>query len=94
MILKEEQPTTVAGPARAASTLKAQWSVTAGVIPGQQDPDFSRAWDYTSLDFAADKNVAAEQSRFFRKMDEAHAYAKRLTNPCRSNWVDVKFRWF
>ena len=72
--------------------------MTAGVIPGELMPEFTKSWNYTSLDFEDDvKALAADPerqtSKFIEHMDAAHAYARSITDPRAVNWVKVEFIW-
>jgi len=74
--------------------LKAQCTVTAGVIPGEMMSDHTRVWSYTGLDYVADQAIPADQpTRFSKMLDEAHAYAKGLSNPAYLNWVKTIWMW-
>lgn len=42
---------------------KAMWQVTAGVLPGTTEDEYTRAWGYTSRDYEADKLITAENAR-------------------------------
>ena len=48
--------------------LKAQWRVTAGVIPGTPEEEHTLVHDYTSEDLAKDEQTAARN----KKIMEAH----------------------
>lgn len=74
--------------------LKAFIEVTAGVIPGAAMSHYGKRWDYTSADYEADSKTPADQPTIFSKyLDEAHAYAKGLSNPGYLNWVRVDWMW-
>ncbi len=77
---------------------KAFFTVTAGVIPGTVDPQYTKSWNYTDLDFEDDvKALKADPerqtSKFIERMDAAHAYARSITDPRSVNWVSVEFIW-
>jgi hypothetical protein len=74
--------------------LKARIEVHAGVIFEESLAEHHRTWSYTSADYEADKAVPADQPTAFSKMlDEAHEYAKGLSNPAYVNWVRVYWLW-
>jgi hypothetical protein len=73
---------------------KAIIEVTAGVIPGQTMPEHTKRWGYTSEDYEKDRNTAPDRATVFsRYLDEAHDYAKGLSNPAYLNWVRVDWLW-
>lgn len=68
--------------------------VDAGVIPGAPLEEYAKRWDYTSSDYEKDRQTPADQPTIFSKMlDEAHHYAKGLSNPAYVNWVHVQWLW-
>lgn len=76
------------------AALKAMWVVTAGVMPSYEEKEHSRSFLYTSDDYEADiKLPQTETTKFRTMMDEAHDYARGITNPTYLNWVKVEFRW-
>ena len=78
-------------PMRAA---KAFIEVRAGILPGQAMPEYSKQWGYTSEEYEADAKTPEDQPTIFSKMlDEAHDYAKGLSNPAYINWVRVDWLW-
>ena len=70
--------------------LKAQWAVYAGLIPGQDMTECTRAWSYTSVDFAADGGKRGE--RFEAMSSAAHAYADGM-EVGGLNHVRVEYLW-
>jgi hypothetical protein len=75
-------------------SMKAFLSVTGGVIPGHAVPEHNRQWSYSSIDYETDRLTPADQpTRFSRMLDEAHNYAKGLSNPAYLNWVKVEWLW-
>jgi hypothetical protein len=73
--------------------LTACWEVTAGLIPGTPDAEFTRRWPLTSpswTELSDDDRRAA----YLKASDEAHEYAKSLEDPARINWVRVDWIWF
>lgn len=89
--------------------LKAQFTVTAGIIPGDAMPEYTRVWHYTSADLEHDSNVPpmpeghkidmngpADQphnTRFTGMLIEANLYATGLVNPRMVNWVRLDWMW-
>ena len=70
--------------------LKAQWVVRAGLIPGDEMSEYTKAWSYTSVDFKEDGNARGER---FSKMDmEAERYGAALRFGG-LNWVNVEYMW-
>jgi hypothetical protein len=70
--------------------LKANWAVTAGLIPGTEMPEYSKGWFYTSGDWDKDE---WKRGAIWRGMaDAAHGYAKELEDGG-LNWVKVEFIW-
>ena len=41
-------------------SLKGRWIVTAGIIPGDALPNYTRTWAYTSTEYAADTGLGAD----------------------------------
>lgn len=75
-------------------TAKAFFTVTAGIIPGQVMPEYSRQWGYTSDDY--EKDLATPEDRptiFARRLAEAYAYAIEISSPRSLNWVRVEWMW-
>lgn len=71
------------------SALKGQWTVTAGIVPGALEKNYTRHWVYTSDDLASDKNG----EKWNRLKNEAYDYAKEITDPAKVNWVAVDWVW-
>jgi hypothetical protein len=68
--------------------------VHAGVIPGQSMKEYAKCWDYTSDDYVRDKATPQDQPTIFSSLlDEAHGYAKGISNPAYVNWVRVDWIW-
>ena len=73
---------------------KAFITVTAGVVPWDIMPEHTKSWSYLSDDYEKDKATPQDQPTIFSKMlDEAHEYAKGLSNPAYVNWVRVDWLW-
>jgi hypothetical protein len=73
---------------------KALISVYAGVIPEVGMGEHTRHWSYNDDDYEKDKATPPDQPTIFSKMlDEAHEYAKGLSNPAYVNWVRVNWLW-
>jgi len=73
------------------SRLKGQWTVTAGVLPGAVEKDYTRQWVYTSDDLAKDQHE--DYKKWNEMKEEAYEYAKQITNPQHVNWVAVDWVW-
>lgn len=73
---------------------KALITVVAGVLPGYEMPQYGKRWSYNSDDYERDSATPQDQPTTFSKMlDEAHEYAKGLSNPGYVNWVRVDWVW-
>ena len=76
--------------------LKAQWTVTAGLIPGRLMPEYTRAFQYTSADVEHDRNnggVNADDSHFRTTAREVNEYVMHLQSGG-MNFVDLNYVWF
>ena len=76
--------------------LKAQWVVTAGVVPGESMKEYQKVWHYDSYHFdkdVADREHSEIQSVFVATIKEVHDYAMSITDPSRINWVKTDFMW-
>jgi hypothetical protein len=73
---------------------KAIFQVTAGVIPKEAMPEYTRRWTYDSDDFEQDRQTPQDRETIFSKrLREAHDYAMGLSNPAHTNWVRVDWLW-
>lgn len=73
---------------------KALITVTAGVVPWEPMSEYSKRWSYDSNHYERDMASAEPTLTIFSKMlDEAHEYAKNLSNPEAVNWVRVDWVW-
>lgn len=73
---------------------KAIIAVHAGVIPGVPMEEYGKRWSYNSDQFEQDKTTPQDQPTIFSKLlDEAHSYAKGVSNPAYVNWVQVNWLW-
>jgi hypothetical protein len=73
---------------------KAIFQVNAGIIPGQPMAEHARRWSYNSDEYEQDQMTAQDQPTIFSKrLEEAHDYAKGLSNPAYLNWVTVDWLW-
>lgn len=75
------------------------FQVMAGIVPGQGLPEFTEEWWMSSEQWEAlckreDITPDHPENLFTRAQDEAHWYAKRLTDPRVVNWVRVDFIYF
>lgn len=66
------------------------WEVTAGIIPGTAEPEFTKRFGMTSGDYESPYSSEIFTSR----MTEAVHYAQQLHDPNRFNWVRVDWIWF
>jgi hypothetical protein len=78
--------------------LRAYWEVTAGVIVGTPEPEYSRRWTYTSDDYEADIRHAdagkdVDMNIFNTKTKEAHAWLSQCSDPRGLNWARLDFFW-
>ena len=72
------------------NTLKAQWVVKAGVIPGIEIKEHTKVWQMTSQECEAEN-----KSQLFTKyLMEANEYAMDLQTPQYLNWVTLEWIWF
>ena len=76
--------------------LKAQWAVRAGLLPDEPMDEYSKAWVYTSADYARDgstqEGMRAAGSRYTQQCTAAHRYAREL-EAGGLNWVAVHYVW-
>jgi hypothetical protein len=76
--------------------LKAQWEVTAGLIPGQVDPELTRRFNLTNVE---NENATGPPTvhPFTARQFEATAYVHELQNLCAvgrtCNWIRLDFVW-
>ena len=77
--------------------------VTAGVVPGRAEPEFTRRWAITSTEWeqAQDADLKADEEHRFHtylllsgRAAMADEYARMLRNPSRWNWVRTDWVWF
>jgi hypothetical protein len=71
------------------NALKAQWIVKAGLFPGHIDDSFSKSWQYTSQMYEKD----TDKEIYNAMMDQAHSYARSLSDPRLVNCVTIEFIW-
>ena len=70
--------------------LKAQWVVTAGVIPGEKIDEYTRIWQMDNQETEAENRSEI----FSNYVNEATEYAAHLQNPEYVNWVNLEWIWF
>lgn len=70
--------------------LKAQWVVTAGIVPGEKIDELTKIWQMTNQETEA-KN---KSEIFFRYVKEATEYAAHLQKTEYINWVNLEWIWF
>jgi len=82
-------------------SLRAYWTVTAGVVPNLTETEHTRQFFYTGQEFEQDKllpPVPTEgpdpiESIFQKKRKAAYEYASSITDPRYLNWVNIAFMW-
>jgi hypothetical protein len=83
-------------------TAKLVIEVSAGLIPGQAEPEFTRRWAITSAEWEvaqAEDEKADEAHRFYAylllsgRAAQADEYARALRNPARFNYVRTDWIW-
>lgn len=75
--------------------------VTAGLIPGTPDPQFTRRWAITSKEWHEAEQKEMTEDSIFHPMHEllifraaeADAYAMMLRDPARLNWTRTDWIW-
>lgn len=73
---------------------KAVFEVRAGIIPGTAMAEHTRRWVYTNQELEKDRETPGDQPTIFsQRLQEAHDYAMKLTNPTYLNWVSVHWMW-
>lgn len=89
--------------------MKAQFVVTAGIIPGQPMAEHTKVWQYTDVDFAADGALPPmpegyeldlcgrldqpHMSRFTRMLIEMQRYQSSVISPAHLNWAKAEWMW-
>ena len=78
---------------------KGCWIVTAGILPTQPLPQFTRKWIYTSEHDQQDRDNnpnhdPAYHSIFAKMRAEAMDYYLQVSLPQLNNWADMKFIWY
>lgn len=66
------------------------WTATAGLIPGQPMPEYTRSWFYTELDY--EKEGCKRGPLFLEQTNAAHDYAQEAEKGG-FNWVKVEHIW-
>jgi hypothetical protein len=77
--------------------LKGAWVIHAGVVPGKADPRFTKRYEYTSKDAAADdahRSDAEYQSIFAMRRVVALDYFAQVSMPHINNWASIQFTWY
>jgi hypothetical protein len=70
--------------------LRCSWEVTAGLLPRDPMPEYTRRWLLTSETFYAEQ--AEQQYKTFQRYQaEAREYARSLEIPSALNWVNVEW---
>jgi hypothetical protein len=76
--------------------LKGFWAVSAGIVPGDTMPQYTKNFYYLSAHYDEDIKGAKEgskESHFQSFRDEALAYAKDIMDPRSVNWVKLEWVW-
>jgi hypothetical protein len=76
---------------------KAAWEVTAGLIPGQPMPEYTRVWSLQANEWADAEGflLLPHAIAFFNAQTAAAMeYARALMEPASLNWVRVDWIWF
>jgi hypothetical protein len=88
------------------NSLKATWSVKAGLFPGDSFfTDLWKTWEYTSADYESDRASYLEQKAkdpqttngmplFKARQKEATDYWTALNDPSTNNWAELTFIWW
>ncbi len=79
------------------ASLRCTWEVSAGMIPGQSDPELFRSYDVTNVEWEDKHGGMTSEHPFNLKRIAAQEYAADLTALCANgrtcNWVRVDFVW-
>jgi hypothetical protein len=84
-------------------SLRCSWQVTAGVLPGTSEHQYTRRWHLASNVWERDNEMTDEEfkaqypegkSTFITMREEAYAYAATLHDPRSFNWVRVDWVWY
>lgn len=70
--------------------------VTAGVVPGITEPEYTRLYAITSSDWEkarASETIGGEEILLAETAGKAQAYAALLMNPSNRNWVKIDWLW-
>lgn len=72
------------------------WEVTAGIIPGEPMPEYTRRWGLTSSQwYGPDGEPSATGAALYNAyLVAAQEYARCLMRPDVLNWVRVEWIWF
>jgi hypothetical protein len=75
---------------------RAAWEVTAGLVPGQAMPEYTRRWVIASSEWYGQDGQPTPQgvAAFNAALVGAQEYARYLMNPGALNWVRVDWIWF
>lgn len=67
--------------------------VTAGIVPGREEKEFTKQYLYMSDDYDSDLKLPPHQQKMGFLMAEAYEYARALPVPHALNWVTVDVVW-
>lgn len=75
---------------------KCAWEVTAGIVPGEPMPEYTRRWGVTSDEWYDKGGSPSPQgvAIFNANLVAAQEYARYLMNPGALNWVRVDWIWY
>lgn len=79
-----------------ATAARCAWEVTAGLIPGQPMPEYTRRWGLKSSEWYGPDGQPTPQgvALFNASLVAAMEYARYLSDPRGLNWVRVEWIWF
>lgn len=73
-----------------SKSLRCSWEVTAGVVPGTPEPEFTKRFYMLSEEYQSQYSAEI----FTCRRTEAVHYAEQLHNPKRFNWVRLDWIWY
>jgi hypothetical protein len=80
-----------------SESLKATWTVRAGVIPGEPMAEYTKQFRYTSAQREEDQiilNRPQDHAHFSRIRAEAVDYYLQVSMPNLINWAEIVFHWY
>jgi hypothetical protein len=84
--------------------IKGAWEVRGGVLPNQTEPELTRRWEYSSLQYETDRLLMAQVNpdapmdirsgtKFMELRDEAMQYFTRVSDPRVLSWTEIRWTW-